>query len=86
MITNMPHQVTAPSYDDVVDANVKVFGIPAFAYNEPEAYFRPDASSEGDNESAPLVTGIRSAKAVPAKTELILHSVLCRYFRFSGGA
>jgi hypothetical protein len=47
MITNMPHQVTAPSYDDVVDANVKVFGIPAFAYNEPEAYFRPDAVKRG---------------------------------------
>ena len=38
----MPNETIAPSYDDVVKANVKVFESLASEYNETEPHFRPE--------------------------------------------
>ncbi len=42
MTSNMPAPAVAPSYNEVVDANVKVFGTLAAEYNETEPHFRPE--------------------------------------------
>ncbi len=38
----MSSQTAAPTYEEVVDANVKVFGTLASEYNETEPHFRPE--------------------------------------------
>ena len=42
MTANLPTRTGTPSYEEVVNANVKVFGNLASEYNETEPHFRPE--------------------------------------------
>ena len=42
MTSKVPDHANTPSYDEVVNANVTVFGILASKYNETEPHFRPE--------------------------------------------
>ena len=42
MTADLPTDTITPSYDEVVSANVKVFGTLASEYNETEPHFRPE--------------------------------------------
>ena len=64
----MTNQTVAPSYEEVVDANVKVFGTLASEYNETEPHFRPENRAR---VGAVLKEVLVAAGCVEGKTRML---------------